>query len=247
MPSLRNPQKQIPGGGFDFRQPEINWSARKSLGLHPSIDTVARALISARKAHPHLVAKHHWATDFNTVRSEVIAYAVKICIAMGWTDFITDSGGGDAPPTQSRSPQEEKRLSVAAAAAKKLWSGLKTVSEWLDSNEPAVPKEQSEARAAVCVACPFNNSKSDFSEMFVTVAASAIKRQLEKAQSRKLFTSLDNQLGICAEKDGPGGCLCANRLSVHVPIKIKVAHMAPEVLSGLHDSFWVKSETAVAA
>jgi hypothetical protein len=236
MPTLRNPQKQIPGGGYDFRQPEISWHARKTLGLHPSLDVVTRSLISARKAHPHHAQKHNWAMDFNSVHAEVVAYNVRVCQAMGWTTFLTDPDGGGGPPfSSSQSLLDAKQLDVAVGTIKRLWSGIKSVNDWLDQNAPAVSSEQAEKRAAVCVACPMNG-QGDFSKWFVAPAAAAIKRQLEKLQNRKLATSQDDKLNICT------GCLCANKLSVWVPAEIKLAHMAPETKAALHESCWVLAE-----
>ncbi len=234
MSTLKNPQKQIPGGGFDFRQSEINWHARKVLGLHPSIDTVTRALISARKANPHHAAKAKWATDFNTVRTEVIAYNTKKCLALGWTSFVTEDAGG-SHPHQAQSLLSPKQLGAAVKTIRNLWTGIKSVNEWLESNAPAVPSEQSEKRAAICAVCPMNG-QGDFSTWFVAPAAGAIKRQLEKLQDRKLTTTYDDKLNICT------ACLCANKLSVHVPIEIKAKNMAEETKRELHPDCWVLSE-----
>lgn len=245
MPSLKNPNKQIPNGFF-FRQPEINWDSRRVLPLHPSLDVLTRAVISARKANPHYVQKHKWSLDYNTVYAEVEQFQVKVCLAAGWTSYITQGGGNvEVPLSSSPNPQEQKLLAAAAAKARKLWGGVKTSAEWLDSNEPAVPQELSNARAATCVKCPFNN-KRELTGFFTVPAAAAIRRQIERVIDRKLRTDYDDQLGICAQDpgEGNGGCLCPLRSNVHIPLAIKLKYLTPEVRSGLHPGCWVLSEQA---
>ncbi len=235
MPDLKNPNLQIPGGGFDFRQPEISWSARKVLGLHPSLAAVTQALIRARKAHPDRVKKHNWSTDYNSVFQEVKQFNVKVCMAAGWTNYLTESGGGGGPFPHPQSLLNPKQLGAAVSEIKKLWSGLKSTNEWLDTNAPAVASELSEKRAVTCVACPMNGA-GDFTKWFTAPASASIKRQLEKVQERKLSTTQDDKLNICE------ACLCPLKLIVHIPIEIKIAHMTPEAKASLHPSCWVLSE-----
>ncbi len=234
---LKSRSKQIPNG-MRFRQPEISWDSTKVLGLHPSFDTLVRALQNARKANPAHAAKNKWALDTAGVANDVEAYQVRICQTMGYTSYLTDPGGSGAPPFSSQSLLSAKQLDVAASTIKRLWGGIKSVNDWLESNAPEVPQEQAEQRAAVCVACPLNG-QGDFSRWFVKPAAMALTRQLEKLQSRKLSTSQDDKLNICE------GCLCANKLSVWVPAEIKLNHMSPETKSQLHSSCWLLAEEKV--
>jgi hypothetical protein len=107
MHRLKSRDKQIPNG-FWFRQPEINWHSKKVLGMHPSFSTLVNAVISARRANPHHAAKHKWSLNRDAVANEVEAFQVKICLAGGWTSYLTESGGGAPPPlSQPPSPQEQ--------------------------------------------------------------------------------------------------------------------------------------------
>lgn len=242
MQTLKNEQKQIPNGFF-FRQPEIKWDSRKVIGLHPSLDSLTRSVISARRANPHYVAQHKWSLDFNTVKQEVKQFNVKVCISMGWNDYLTDPGG-DAPPfSKAQSLLNQKQLGAAVEKVKKLWAGIRTISEWLESNAPAVSSDLSESRAQICLQCPYNNTEA-LTEWFITPAAASIKKQLERLQERNLRTSVDDKIGICAQKksEGNGGCLCSLPLSVHVPIELKLKHLGPEVKATLHSGCWVLSE-----
>src|SRR6185436_1921416 len=112
MQRLKSRSHQIPNGMY-FRQPQINWDSRKVLSLHPSFDTLVRAVIAARKANVHYAEKFKWSTDYDTVANEVELFQVKICQSMGWQSYLTEGGGGAPPPLASRrSPQEEGLLNA---------------------------------------------------------------------------------------------------------------------------------------
>lgn len=213
------------------------------MGLHPSFSSLCRAVQSAKKANPAHAQKHRWSLDMSAIENEVEQFQVKVCLAAGWTQYLTEGGGGAPPFSLAQSLANQKQLGVAVEKIKKLWAGIKTISEWLDSNAPAVDSKLSEARAQHCLKCPFNNTDS-LTEWFAAPAIGAITRQLEKISERKLSTSVDDKLGICAQKntEGSGGCLCSLRLSVHVPIEIKLNHMAADVKAKLHPNCWVLRE-----
>lgn len=111
------------------------------------------------------------------------------------------------------------------------------MNDWLDSGTEAVTPIRSESRAAVCAACPVNG-KGDFTQWFTQPAADAIKRQLEKVQSRKLSTSQDEKLNICTI------CLCPLKLKVHTPISFIKTHMSEGVLRDLEKApaCWIIEE-----
>lgn len=236
MQTLKSEQRQIPNG-FRFRQPEIKWDSMKVLGMHPSLDTLTQAVISARRANPHHMAQHNWSLDFDVVKQEVKQFNVRICQAMGWTEYLTE-GGSDAPPfNPAQSLLNQKQLSAAVDKVKKLWAGVKTANDWLDSGEPPVPQELSEARAAVCVQCHFNG-QGDFTAWFTKPASGAIKRQLERLTERNISTTQDAKLNICT------ACLCPMKLKVHTPMTFIKPHLKPEVVEELKGgkNCWILSE-----
>lgn len=224
---LKSRSLQIPNGYF-FRQPEIKWDSRSKLPMHSSFDTVVRALISARQANPHYVQKHNWPTDFNTVSDEVDAFNTKVVMMMpGGARFVTDPGGGAPPPFyQAPSPQQQNALLAAASKARKLWSGIKSGNDWIDSGEPAVAQEEAERRASVCVACPLNG-QGGLEKFFTVPAAEAIRRQFSKIEGRQLATSQDDKLGIC------DACFCPMKLKVFTPMKFVKAHLTDAVIDEL--------------
>jgi hypothetical protein len=234
MPLL-NRQSQIPGG-LRFVQAELRWQSQP----WASFDVIVNSLIAARNAHPALVTKYQWATDYATVANEVDNFNTRICQQMGWGNYITAGGGGQpAPPPflPAAVPTDPGKLAAAANAVKAIWAGVRTLNDWLDSGTPPVDATISTARAAVCAACP-KNTPGDFSQWFTKPASEAIRRQLEKVQDRKLSTPDDAKLNVCAV------CLCPMRLKVHTPIAYVKAHMTEEILTQLRavPGCWIPKE-----
>ena len=238
MHTLRNVQKQIPGGYF-FRQPEIKWDSKKVLGLHPSLEVLANAVISARKANPHYVQQHNWSLDRATVLEEVKAFNVKVCLSMGWMSYLTDIGGGAPPFSKAQSLLNQKQTVAVVGSIKRIWAGVKTLNDWLDSEEPPIPIEQAEKRAAVCVNCNLNG-KGDWTSQFTKPAAGAIMRQLQRLQDRKITSSQDANLQVCE------ACLCPLKLKVHTPMKYIKPHLADDVIAELKKGkdCWIIAELA---
>lgn len=237
MQRLKSRSKQIPNG-FTYRMPAIRWDSRKVLGMHPSFDTLVSAVISARRANPHQAAEQKWSLDRNVVGDEVEAYNVKVCLSMGWTSYLTDIGGGAPPPFQSTvSPHDQSLLDAAAVKARQIFTGVQAITVWQKEGAKAVPGQQSESRAAVCVACPLNG-QGDFSKWFTAPAAAAIRRQVEWSTGQNLRTSHDDKLNICE------ACLCAMRLKVHVPLKYIKMGLTDAVIGELRkgNNCWIISE-----
>jgi len=162
------------------------------------------------------------------VANEVEAFNVRMCEQMGWSQYLTGEGGGDYPPpkTIALSQQSQKSVAAVAGAAKKIWSGIRTLNDWIDSGEPAVPKEEAERRAAICVACPLNG-EGGLEKIFTAPASEAIRRQFEKLESRKLSTSHDAKLNICM------ACHCPMRLKVWTPFHFIKEQLSEATLNDL--------------
>ncbi len=208
MHSLIDRQRQIPGG-FRFYQPETKWRSAP----WASFDSIVASLIAHRRGNPALASKHAWSTDTVSVSAEVDRYNAMVCAQMGWTKYIS-VGGGPAPIPKSSplSPIALSQISAAAAKVRKIWAGVKSLNDWLDSGEPAVEPVKSEKRAAICAECP-KNGKGDLTSWFTVPAAESIKRQLEVLAERKLTTFSDDKLNVCEV------CLCPLKLKVHTPAK----------------------------
>lgn len=223
MARLKSRQMQIPNG-YRFVQPETNWQPRR----FSSFDSIVTSLISHRKGRPDLVAKHHWSTDYDVVAEEVERFNVNLCQRQGWNNYLdeADFGGGAPPKQMPLSQADQRQVSAAAGRVTKIWAGVKTLNEWIDSGETPVAAEVANQRASVCAVCPRNGS-GDFTTWFTKPAAAAIQRQMEKLQERKLSTPDDDKINICEV------CLCPLKLKTHTPFKFIAAHLTDQVYDEL--------------
>jgi hypothetical protein len=232
--------KQIPNG-LKFLQAATNWRPRTQ---YPSFDSVVRGLIAHRLSRPDLVKSKNWATDYDTVANEVDAFNALICARHGWTSYISDGSevAAPTPKPQALLQQEKSAIAVAAGKAKKIWGGIRTLNDWIDSGAPPVPQVLAESRAATCTACP-RNGKGDFTSWFTKPASDSITKQLEKLQQMKLGTKFDAQINICDI------CLCPLKLKVHTPASFIKAHMSAEVLHELRSmpQCWIPKEVEAVA
>lgn len=226
--------------GLSFNIPELKWTVPGSLPAYSSFNTIVTGVIAVRKANPFVTEKNGWSTDQVEVADEVDAYNAKICEHMGWTKFIITASNAPPPPKfKALTHQDQKQLGVVAGHARKIWAGVKTLNDWIDSGEPAVSKELSESRAKICVACPLNG-EGGLEVWFTKPAADAIRRQFEKLESRKLTTTQDAKLNVCT------ACSCPLRLKCHTPMKFIKPHLTDEVINELAKgkSCWILGEAS---
>ena len=218
MLRLKDRNRQIPNG-LKFYLPEVKWTAP---GNYASFDRIVSQLQQVVAANPYLAAKNKWPTDRKGIEDWVDYYNATICAKMGWSDYIVSDTGGSIPKSPPQHQQGLVRnLAAAAVAAKELVAGAKSLTEWIDSGEPAVSAELSTHRAIVCSQCP-KNEVGDFTRWFTIPASELIKRQVQKAESRKLTTPRDELLNVCT------ACHCPLKLKVHVPLAWITKRLTPE-------------------
>lgn len=231
---LKSRQNFIPGG-FRFTQGETGWRS----GSFQSFDRIVNNLIAHRRGRPDLVAKHGWATDYDNVANEVEQFNVRVCQQHGWNDYLEGGEAGGFLPPKSKAPSalEVEQVSVAAQKISKIWSGIKTLNDWIDSDTPPVAQALADSRALTCSKC-VKNVAGDFSAWFTRPAADAIKGQIERLQKRKLATPYDDKINVCDV------CLCPLKLKSHTPIEFIKAHMSEPVLQDLQKvpNCWVVAE-----
>jgi hypothetical protein len=222
---------QIPGG-MKFALPELNYQS----AYFASFDTIVNSVMHAVTANPQVAKSKGWPMTRPEVEMWVESQQVAICEMNGWLTYLT-SGEPDAPPPKFKalSPMSASQVSAVAEKVKKVWQGVKSLNDWIDSGDPAVPLKQSEARAMVCVKCP-QNGKGGLEEWFTKPASAAIQAQFRKLESRKLATPQDSDLNVCK------ACLCPLRLLVHTPLEYKLAHMGEETRRALDSSCWILAE-----
>lgn len=235
MLRLKDRNMQIPGG-MRFYLPELKW---KSPGNYPSFNRIVQELTAVIHANPFLAQKHGWPTDSVGISNWVDLYNATVCAKMGWNDYLMEDTGGTLP--KSSAPHQTallQSLAAAAARAKDLVSGAKTLTEWIDSKDPAVDRDKAEARALTCSTCP-RNEGGDLTAWFTVPAAELIKRQIERAQDRNLSTIHDQKLHLCT------ACHCPLKLKVHVPIEWIVKRLTPEQTEKLKSvpNCWIIAES----
>jgi len=231
---LKSRQLQIPNG-FRYVQAETGWKSPR----FASFQTIVNALRAYRSSRPDMVAKHKWRTDEDGVAFDVEQFNIRLCLQHGWNSYLEGMEAGASQPPKSKPPSqlEVEQVSAAAGRAKKIWSGVKTLNDWIDSGEPPVDSALSATRAAICSVCP-KNTAGDFTTWFTKPAAGAIKKQVERLAERKLATPDDDKLNVCDV------CLCPLKLKVHTPMPFIKANMSESVLADLLKvpNCWVVSE-----
>src|ERR1035437_1925879 len=232
MLRLKDRQRQIPGG-YRFYLPELKWSAP---GNFPSFTVVCSALNQVIRANAYLATKHHWPVDEHGIESWVDLYNATVCSRMGWADYVLEDVGGTLPKS-SPPPHNLASLSAAAARAKELVAGARTLVEWIDSGAPPVDRDLAQSRALICSTCP-KNEKGDWTHWFTTPAAELIRRQVQKAADRSISTVYDEKLHLCV------ACHCPLKLKVHVPIDWIAKRLSPDQIAKLKEApnCWILSE-----
>lgn len=234
MPRLKDRQRQIPGG-YKFYLAELKWNAPSNF---PSFDVVVQSLQSVVKANPFLAEKHQWPRDRAGIEEWVDAYNAMVCAKMGWDDYIVAEAGGTTFPKAQAPGHSLKSLAAAAARAKALLSGAKTLISWLDSGDPPVPRDLAASRASACLTCP-HNDPADLTAWFTVSVSELIHRQVQKLSDRSISTVHDPGLHVCDI------CYCPLKLKVQTPIKWILSELPAATLDKLKavPNCWVGKET----
>lgn len=225
---LKSRNVQIPNG-FTFLQPETGWRPLR----FSSFDSVVDQVIDHRKANPHLVQKNGWSIDRGVVVNEVDNYNTKVCIQMGWLDFVE---GGGPMPVPFRQPDQPRPPSLAGSLANVV-VGSGAIVEFIASRQEAVPDAVANQRAATCAACILN-TKGNWLSRFTVPVANAIRVRLQDRRAMNLSTPQDAELGVCE------ACECPLPLMIHFPIETKLKHLTPRARASLDPNCWVLSEEA---
>ena len=212
---------QIPGG-LTFYQPETKFQTPK----FASFDTIVRSVIAHRNGNPFLVKKNGWATDYESVASEVDAFNAAICQSHGWNQYIVEGGPAIASP-KSLTPQPSLLQS-----SRRLAAGASVLVEWLNDGAEAVPADLANGRALTCVGCP-QNEKGDWTSFFTKPVSNAILNQLNRRREMKLTTPSDDKLGVC------NACSCPLPLKIHMPLDRILPKMTAESKAALDPRCWI--------
>lgn len=231
MSRLKSRQKQIPGG-FKLYIPQTGYKSAP----FASFDSIVNSAAANLAANPAAAKAGGYPSDRTALADYIDSYNAAICERMGWNDYIMlPSISAPSPKFKALSPLDQKQIGAVAGKIKKVWQGVRSLHDWVESGEPAVPTELAEQRAATCVACPLNG-KGGLEEWFTKPASEAVKIQIAKLADRKLSTTLDDKLNVCV------ACICPLKLLVQTPLKYKLSHMGDETRKALDPGCWVLSE-----
>lgn len=216
-------------GGFAFFQPETNWHAPSG-----SFNAVAEAIRRHRLGNPHLVKKHGWATDSESIADELDSYvALNLSKNPRYSHFITEGGGSVAAL-----PKWRPRSAVPVEAAKKTVAGIRTLLDFFGSGGRPVEKALAEKRGAICQTCPHNKA-GDWSSWFTGPVADVIRQQLGIKNDLRLVTSRDADLHVCEL------CRCDLKLKPWVPLHHILEYTSPEVMASFPAYCWIKVENEI--
>lgn len=114
-------------------------------------------------------------------------------------------------------------------------NGAEILTAWMGAGGVPVPRDQAEARAAVCFGCPKNRPRKWY-ELVKAGVAGEIKRQLGLRQHLKRFTTYDSGLGVC------DACGCFLKLKVDTPLEHIERTLSDEDINDLAEICWVRKE-----
>jgi hypothetical protein len=220
MPArLKDRNRQVPGG-LRYLVVQTGWKPAP----YSSFKTIVDGVLFHYRANPGLAQKHGWSLDWETVASQVDAYNAKLCEANGWTDFIIQTGGGQAAPKpQARSlPQNVASIAAGAGVLKDMFGP-----------EGPVSGDIATRRAAVCVACPKNEHGTHWSNYFTGPTSAWIKRGIEFLAGRALSTPHDSKLNFCSV------CLCPLRTKVWAKMSHILKHIPADDKAALPSNCWI--------
>lgn len=230
---LKSRDRPIPFGLIYF-QPQTKKEFRNW-----NFNALVMEVLVYRQGNPGMSQRYNLSMDKGVVEAEVAEYNARVCEHMGWTDYIISSEAPAPKMSAPQQPQQQKLLAVAGARSRELAQGYKAIKAWKAADSPAVPKEQSESRAANCAVCPKNENKP-LTDWFVVPFAEAVRKDAEVLNARGLTTSHDAALNTCA------ACMCPLALKVQVPIEFIAPTVTPEIAAKLAEAprCWILKEMA---
>ncbi len=213
-----------PSGGWQYRQPEVNWTIQHPVSK--TLNQVTMEVVAMRKKNPVQIGKFKWATNYEAVKSEVLRFNRK---RLGLSEEATP-----LPFQESRSPSLFAAAGAAVDDLKRAASGTAVVLDWLRSGGAPVAQELANKRAAICVECP-NNVEGSW---FTVAPAQLIKETLEARKDLKLETPHDAKLKSC------GICKCLLALKCHTPLEFIIAKTNPAIMAEFPAHCWIQNRDA---
>lgn len=226
--SLRDRNRPIPNGITAYDS-----STNTRPPAFSSFSVQCRMWLEARLGNPAAVKRYRLSTNMQDIEQEIDSQLARICFDHKWNDFFVTSSGVGA----SAAAAPPIRLRKVASDLVKAVEGGAVLIDWIKTGSEAVPQEQANKRAEVCVKCPLNE-KGDWTRFFKLPVANSIRRELNRRKDMSLSTPSDDALNIC------GACLCVLKLKVHVPFEKFWPQLDQEIKNDLWESCWIRTEQA---
>lgn len=217
-------RSQFPQGGWQFYQPQTNWTAPSPLMY--TFDGQVNNIIKHRLANGAIVARDRLATDPVSVGNELEAYTRQ---RLGIPSIAPQ------PPKTIPPRSLPQAAAEAVAAVAKTAEGIGLLIDWLGGGAEVVAPALAHRRAQVCDACP-QNSRSPFTDWFTVPVAERLRKMVEARKELKLTTPIDDKLGTCVV------CRCPLPLKVHVPMPYIIAKTKADTMAAFPVECWIKRE-----
>lgn len=230
MPLKPEYRNTFPAGGYKFFEARTQWSPMEM----QDFNTTVGLIMAHRKANPRFAAE--WST-----RPEDIALELDLqtCLSLQHRGLSEQFCVGSTAsfPSAPASPRQwlGQKLQAGVAEAKRVITGIKTLTDWLGSGGKPVPHEFAEHRASICATCP-KNAQGSLSSFFTEDASEVIRRQLAIRNDMELSTTHDEKLGVCS------ACSCPLKLKVHAPLNHIMANLKDSARVNLEKRCWILHE-----
>lgn len=111
--------------------------------------------------------------------------------------------------------------------------GRKILHDWLGESGQPVPPAEAQARANICLQCPYNYQGSWVWNLATSIA---IARQMQLREIMKLKLEGEEKLNICEK------CGCKLKLKVHTPFHHLYRHTSDEQFAKFPLECWQRIE-----
>ena len=236
MTHLKSRERSVPNG-LRFIFPQLpNAKPPSGVSFRRLCDWVEGII----RGNKFLAEKHHWPTKREDIENWVEDYNARVCLAMGWSDYVAEGGPAAQAVPFPVSPPQPRRSGGgegAAAHAANTVAGMAVITDWLGAGLKPADKALAEKRAEICSSCPQNQAAAGFFQKLDAIAAKEIKSLIEVKNELELTTTFDAKLGVCA------ACDCALTLKCYANIEHIAAHTSDAVWNRLDPRCWLYSET----
>jgi hypothetical protein len=222
-------RNHFPPGEWQMLHPE----AGQKEPWKGSFSEIAAKELAFRQQNPAIVQKNNLSLNPADIENDVDAYNTQRMIAGGYFNFVEFEG--DYAP----SPEKKTRfnpLAGAVAGAKAIAAGVGVWLEMFGPEGKTVSQDVAERRAATCVRCQLNDTKTSIKNLFLDKAAQEIQQVYGILNNLDLHTSQDEKLGVCR------ACLCPLKSKVWADISHIANHLTDEMKEKLWSECWIRAE-----